>query len=237
MRTVSRPRAAGYPGLKLLARWWVALLTVTVACGEVVVHAGHSFVLTHVDLPVQRAVTPPDPTAHSWAGAITVLGDQAVTILGTLVLLLVLYRAQRPFALAAPVLYIGANSLTGIVKLVVHRSGPAHRLASGIRGYAFPSGHSTASAALFVGGALLLCAAWPWRRVRRALVLSVGLTMAVLVAGSRLILDVHWTSDVCAGFLVGTCWSLLVVRVWAHNVVAAATAPGSLGPATGAGNT
>lgn len=73
-------------------------------------------------------------------------------------------------------------------------------------GYGFPSGHATAAAALYGAAAFLF--ARPRRRVRYAL----AATFLVLVAGTRLLLGVHYLADVLAGALVG---SLVVAAVLA----------------------
>lgn len=130
--------------------------------------------------------------------------------------------ARRQLAGAAIVTYVGANTVTGVAKLIVLRPGPYMRAATGVRDSAFPSGHSTASAALFVAAAVLLTSGVRRSWIRPA-ALTAGIVVAAGVAYSRLILDVHWTTDVCAGFLVGTTWAVVVERAWrARSGVAAA---------------
>jgi undecaprenyl-diphosphatase len=63
-----------------------------------------------------------------------------------------------------------------------------------------------------VGGALLLTRRSS--RAQRALVVAAAILGALAVAASRLVLDVHWASDVAAGFAVGTSWAVLVLRIW-----------------------
>jgi membrane-associated phospholipid phosphatase len=78
----------------------------------------------------------------------------------------------------------------------------------------FPSGHSAFAAAFFVIVAYLLAKRIrPW--VKRELMI-VGCVLAVIVIGlSRLILNVHWASDVIAGWSLGVFLataSILLVR-------------------------
>jgi undecaprenyl-diphosphatase len=62
-------------------------------------------------------------------------------------------------------------------------------------GWSFPSGHSTLAAAFWPMLAVLSRARW-------ALVPAIA--MVALIGGSRLYLDVHWTTDVAGGFALGT---------------------------------
>ena len=75
--------------------------------------------------------------------------------------------------------------------------------------WSFPSGHAFLAVTLF--GAIALTA----RRVlvrRRALALTCAL-LATSVGLSRVILGVHWLSDVIAGAVLGLCWVSFVYLV------------------------
>src|SRR5439155_966396 len=71
-------------------------------------------------------------------------------------------------------------------------------------GPSFPSGPSATAAAVYAGAALLL-----GRRrshATRATLTGLAVGIAVAVASSRVLLDVHWLSDVIAGLLLGWAW-------------------------------
>jgi len=75
-------------------------------------------------------------------------------------------------------------------------------------GFAFPSGHTTGAA---IGISMLLTLLLPrfsggWRR----LLVLVGVVVIVAVASSRVIIGVHWTSDVMGGLLFSAAWVLLM---------------------------
>lgn len=68
-------------------------------------------------------------------------------------------------------------------------------------GYAFPSGHSLQSAAVYGTLALLVASQLP--KSRRWMAWLFGTGVAVLVGLSRVYLGVHWSTDVVAGWMVG----------------------------------
>ena len=77
-----------------------------------------------------------------------------------------------------------------------------------IQSYAFPSGHSANAVMVWLGAAWLLSSErWrPWAVAGAALV-------ALLVGLTRLMLGVHWPSDVVAGWSFGLAWTLLLFRL------------------------
>src|SRR4029077_8059927 len=71
-------------------------------------------------------------------------------------------------------------------------------------GPSFPSGHSATAAAFYATAALLL---GRWRgRATRAVLAGLAGGVAVAVAASRVLLDVHWLTDVIAGLALGWAW-------------------------------
>jgi len=99
----------------------------------------------------------------------------------------------------------GEEVLTTSIKDLANRTRPQFDPAavSGL-GPSFPSGHSATAAACYAAVALLLAR----RRghVARALLTGLAVGIAVAVAASRVLLDVHWLSDVIAGLLLGWAW-------------------------------
>ena len=71
-------------------------------------------------------------------------------------------------------------------------------------GPSFPSGHSTAAAAFYAAAALILGRGASPRT--RALLAGGAAGIAVAVASTRVMLDVHWLSDVIAGLALGWAW-------------------------------
>lgn len=98
----------------------------------------------------------------------------------------------------------GEEVLTLLVKQLAGRVRPAFNPAAATLGPSFPSGHSATAAAFYATAALLL---GRWRpRHTRATLAGLAAGIAVGVAASRVLLDVHWLSDVIAGLALGWAW-------------------------------
>lgn len=106
-----------------------------------------------------------------------------------------------PFLLVA---VAGEKLLVETLKDLVDRVRPALNPVAETLGPSFPSGH-TATAATFWAAAALVAGRWYGPRGRAVLAgLAVGI--AVAVASSRVLLDVHWLTDVIGGLAVGWAW-------------------------------
>jgi membrane-associated phospholipid phosphatase len=97
-----------------------------------------------------------------------------------------------------------ATALVGNeTKVILHRPRPAvpHPTVHA-GGYSFPSGHAAGAASVYLPLAVLLLGSRR-RAVRRSAVLG-AVTICLLVAVSRVMLGVHFPSDVIAGVALGT---------------------------------
>ena len=102
---------------------------------------------------------------------------------------------------------LGDSFVTNTIKGIVDRARPTIDPLAAHLGPSFPSGHSSTAAALFAALALL---AGRRRSARaRAVLVGVAVGLAVAVACSRVLLDLHWVSDVVAGLALGWAWFAL----------------------------
>jgi membrane-associated phospholipid phosphatase len=127
----------------------------------------------------------------------------------------------------------GEEILTTSVKQLADRVRPAFNPAAATLGPSFPSGHS-ATAAAFYATAALLIGRWRPRRTRAALAgLAAGI--AVGVAATRVLLDVHWVTDVIAGLSLGWAWFAVCAIAFGGRILrfgAAAEAAGRVAEET-----
>lgn len=128
-------------------------------------------------------------------------------VLGALVLVAVFeYRRIPnrwvPFFLVTVV--AGEIVLVNTIKETLDRVRPTFNPLAETLGPSFPSGHSGLAAAVYAAATLSLAR----RRSPRATALLAGgaVAMAVAVACSRVLLGVHWMSDVVAGLAFGWAW-------------------------------
>jgi membrane-associated phospholipid phosphatase len=144
-----------------------------------------------------------------------------------------------PFVL---VVVAGNGLLTTTVKQLSDRVRPALNPIAETLGPSFPSGHSSWSAAFFAAAALLLSRGRSRRT--RAIIAGVAAGLVVLVAGSRVLLGVHWLSDVIAGIALGSAWFCVCAIAFGGRLLRfgapvvetadAAADPGARGPSRAA---
>jgi len=102
---------------------------------------------------------------------------------------------------------VGQSVIVNVLKVVVDRARPDIDPLTSFAGPSFPSGHSAAAAACFAAAAFVLGR-------RRSLPVKArwagaAAALAVGVAASRVLLGVHWFTDVVAGLLLGWAWFAL----------------------------
>lgn len=133
----------------------------------------------------------------TWLGG--VVGTGIVTLAGATVLA---RRGRRRDALLLTVAYLGAQLSSAVVKAVTDRPRPSFEAPIAVPdSSAFPSGHATGAAAVLLLAAVLLAPA-----ARRTALVALACALAVAVGASRVVLGVHWTSDVVAGWALGLAW-------------------------------
>lgn len=140
--------------------------------------------------------------------------------IGAVVALLFL-RMRREAALFALTVLIGWQ-INNAMKWLVGRARPdlVPQLTEA-HGHSFPSGHSFSSAMIYVGMALAF-AALSNRESVRYTVVGAAMLLSLMIAWSRVMLGVHFPSDVAAGWLGGTGWAFLASAVLYRPAEAAA---------------
>lgn len=110
-------------------------------------------------------------------------------------------------ALYLAIVGLGVTSINNGLKLIIDRDRPDIAQLAGHAGSSFPSGHSAAAAACWA--AIALVVARRSSRRGRLIAGTLAAVTAAAVAASRVLLGVHWLTDVVAGVVVGWTWFLL----------------------------
>ena len=152
------------------------------------------------------------PALLATARAVTHLGDPLfVTVVSVAMVLALLATGHRRTALYVVVARVGATVLFTGLKEVVGRARPVFDVpVASAFGLSFPSGHALGGAAFWLSSAVVAVALLPGRR----LWLTLAVVVSLLIAASRVLLGVHYLSDVLAGLVLGTGWTVLCTRLF-----------------------
>lgn len=140
--------------------------------------------------------------AITWSGSAVVL----VPLVSLATLALLLRRCRQEALLLAASALSGAG-LVYLVKTWVGRARPDLWPSAVYAGSSFPSGHTLVVAAVGTAAALSLMRLWP---AARAWAVGGALCWTLLVAASRLVLGVHWPTDVLAAACIGATIPLVL---------------------------
>lgn len=213
--TTTHDRTVQRAGARLLLSLLGALAIAVVAVPLAVLVRAQWSPIVAADLDLSRAAEQAvdgSPPLLLLARAVTLLGEPVLLTLAAAVLALVLWqRGHGRLAAYVLVARLGAVVLSQGLKLAVDRARPVfdEPVATAL-GASFPSGHALGSTVFWTTCAVLLLP----RSRRPRLLLAGALLVAVLVAASRVLLGVHFLSDVVGGLLLGLGWAALCTAVF-----------------------
>jgi undecaprenyl-diphosphatase len=165
--------------------------------------------LRRADNRVEDALDLPHGLGRDLVLGVTQLGAPLLLELAALVIAgLLLRRRRRRLAAYVLLSVLGAELLSTTSKHLVARVRPCDGLSGCPGTTSFPSGHAVGAAAFWTTVAVLLLPTLG----RRAWLL---LAVPVVVALSRVLLGVHYPSDVVAGLAMGGCWAAAWTAVFA----------------------
>lgn len=201
------PRPVTVLGLSVAA---VAAVACTAVFGVLFVAVRSRVGFTTMDLgPARWAGRSATPAAADGLHAITWLGSVAVALPLVALVGLLEHRRRANRSIFAFLLLVegGQLLLANAVKVLVDRARPDIRQLAEVASFSFPSGHTTTAAATFAALALLVGRGRSPATRSALAAAAAGLT--ALVGASRVLLGVHWVSDVLAGAALGWGWAAL----------------------------
>jgi membrane-associated phospholipid phosphatase len=147
--------------------------------------------------------------SHSMLDAVTWFGSTAGIVTATLLVFVVemIRRPGRWLPVFLTAVVLGQTLLSSEIKNLVDRVRPAANPLAHTLGPSFPSGHTTGAAACFAAFALILGRGRS-RNLQSAFAGS-AVFIACAVAASRVLLGVHWLTDVIGGLALGWGWFAL----------------------------
>lgn len=145
---------------------------------------------------------------------VTTFGDPLLVTLASALLAGWLWRrGSRRLALFVVAARLGAVVISSSLKALVDRVRPLFETPVDTAfGSSFPSGHSLGAAAFWTSTALVVLSLLA-PRLRRTTI-AVALVVPLCVAASRVLLGVHYLSDVVAGLALGFGWTAVCAAVF-----------------------
>jgi len=137
-------------------------------------------------------------------------------ILSAILFLTLLYKKKWYYSLLFLLSMIGGLLFEFLIKLIIHRPRPEDALVT-VSGYSFPSGHATMSLLFF---SVLLYAFKDdiKNKILRNVFITSNIIAFLLIGFSRIYLNVHWLSDVLAGFSLGLFWLTLLILIFQATI-------------------
>lgn len=123
----------------------------------------------------------------------------------TLLIILLFINRKMTIAINVAIVALSSTALTHILKRAFHRQRPDSPLIESLKTYSFPSGHTLSS---FIFCCILIYLIWNMKITSFGKWLMAVLLILVSVATglSRIILKVHYPTDVIASFCLGIVW-------------------------------
>ena len=151
------------------------------------------------------------PALAAIARGLTLLGEPTILVAAGALAALWLWRNGRGrLALVLLLVTLIGRGLSEVQKYWIARVRPdAEPHLVIVKTSSFPSGHAASSMIFYLTLALALTVGTRWYRVA----VAGAILLSLLIGASRVMLGVHWPSDVIGGWAFGMLWVLLTLRL------------------------
>ena len=157
---------------------------------------------------------------HATPGLVNTM--QKITFLGSTTFLLPAYlaliawllvRKKTQHAIETAVIALSSTGMMFALKEFFHRERPQMPIIKDIGGYSFPSGHSLSSF-IFCSILIYLVQKSNLPSLGKCLLIIFLLLLALTIGLSRIVLNVHYATDVIGGFCLGIIWVILSFAIF-----------------------
>jgi len=158
----------------------------------------HTYLLAHTTPSLLEAAR-----SFTFVGSSLFLLPAYILLIGTLVI----FQKKRS-ALDISIVAISSFLIMQLLKRIFQRKRPELPIIKAIHTYSFPSGHSLSS---FIFCSILAYLIWKsnWLNIWKWIYTVLLGLLAIAVGLSRIVLNVHFATDVIAGFCLGVMWVIL----------------------------
>jgi membrane-associated phospholipid phosphatase len=199
---------------------YLAIILVTVFAGalfvftylalETIQHKENSIDINFAAYSVAQA----SPSMIKAMRFITLFGGTAFLFVAyCLMIAFFLFKKRYAYAVGIFATSFGAWLLFKGLKILFHRARPETSLAKMPTDYSYPSGHALTS---FVFCSIIAWLLWQThvKSSQKWFMTILLLLFALSIGASRIVLGVHYATDVIGGFALGIVWAMLAWSVW-----------------------
>ena len=168
---------------------------------------------TNFDQPIETAISSYHSSRATAVMVFFTFFGSSAFLFPAYALLIIYYwiRTNKKMALNVAAIGLTSTMALKILKYLFQRNRPFDPLVRNVTGFSFPSGHSFSS---FTFYGLIAYILWqtPIARVWKITASVLLFLFASTIAFSRVYLQVHFPSDVVAGFCLSVVW--LILSLW-----------------------
>lgn len=151
------------------------------------------------------------PFIEFWL-AISFLASRTILFPASLLLIFYcLYSKKKKEAAWIAISFYGGIALNYSLKRILQIPRPSDPLIP-IDGYSFPSGHAM-SAVIFYSLLMIILGKEIKKKSNRYIFIIANIFIILMVGASRIMLKVHYLTDVLGGYLIGLLWLFVIYEV------------------------